>query len=70
VNDTDPDYYAKFGRLVLATFTTFQAALDLFQSQKIDTKALIQVARDMISNYGFTPEELVKSFEDLFKDAF
>lgn len=69
-NDTDPDYYAKFGRRVLATFTTFQAALDLYQSKKIDAASLIMVARDMVSNYGFTPEELAKSFEDLHKRGF
>ncbi len=70
VNDTDPDYYSKFGRRVLATFTTFQAALDLFQSSLIDMNALVMVGRDMVSNYGFTPEELGKSFEDLFHRGF
>lgn len=70
VADTDPDYYSKFGRRVLATFTTFQAALDLYQDGRIDEKALLMVAKDMIANYGFTPEELAKSFEDLHKRGF
>jgi hypothetical protein len=70
VADTDPDYYAKFGRRVLATFTTFQAALDLFQDGRINDQSLLNVARDMISNYGFTPEELAKSLEDLHKRSF
>jgi len=70
VADTDPDYYAKFGRRVLATFTTFQAALDLYQDNRITGDSLLMVGRDMISNYGFTPEELAKSFEDLHKRGF
>jgi hypothetical protein len=70
VNDTDPDYYSKFGRRVLATYTTFQAALDLFQSRKLDLKSLVTVAQDMISNYGFSPEELAKSLNDLFERRF
>jgi len=70
VNDTDPDYYAKFGRRVLATFTTFQAALDLFQDALITEEQLIMVARDMCANYGFTPEELAQNFNDLAKRSF
>ncbi len=70
VSDTDPDYYAKFGRRVLATFTTFQAALDLYQYGRIDMYSLTTVARDMISNYGFTTDELAKSFDDLIKRRF
>ena len=70
VADTDPDYYAKFGRRVLATFTTFQAALDLYQDSRIDDQALVMVAKDMIANYSFTPEELAKSFDDLIKRRF
>jgi hypothetical protein len=70
VADTDPDYYAKFGRRVLATFTTFQAALDLYQDDRITEDSLLMVARDMITNYGFTPEEIAKSFEDIHKRGF
>jgi hypothetical protein len=70
VADTDPDYYAKFGRRVLATFTSFQAALDLFQDGRIDQNSCFMVARDMLANYGFTPEELAKSFDDLHKRGF
>lgn len=70
VNDTDPDYYAKFGRRVLATFTTFQAALDLYQSKHIDIKSVVVVARDMVTNYGFSLEELAKSLDDLHKRRF
>src|SRR5205823_60252 len=47
-----------------------QAALNLFADQRIDADSLVTVARDMVSNYGFTPEELAKSFEDLHKRGF
>jgi hypothetical protein len=70
VADTDPDYYSKFGRRVLATFTSFQAALDLFQDGRINQESCLMVARDLVSNYGFTPEELAKSFDDLHKRGF
>ncbi|MCC6278406.1 MAG: hypothetical protein IT289_10880 [Oligoflexia bacterium] len=70
VSDTDPDYYAKFGRRVLATFTTFQSALDLYQSQHLNFEELVMVGQDMLSNYGFTQEELAKNIEDLRKRGF
>ena len=70
VADTDPDYYRKFGRRVLATFTTFQLALDLYQDLRINDEGLITVARDMVFNYGFTVEELGKSLLDLEKRGF
>lgn len=70
INDTDPDYYSKFGRRTLATFTTFQAGLDLYQDERINEEGIMLVARDMIANYGFTPEELGKSFDDLSHRGF
>jgi hypothetical protein len=70
VADTDPDYYAKFGRRVLATFTSLQAALDLLADGRISLQAAVIVARDMITNYGFTPEELAKNLDDLNKRGF
>jgi hypothetical protein len=70
VADTDPDYYQKFGRRVLATFTTFQLALDLFQDSRISKESLVLVAKDMIFNYGFTSEEIGKSLQDLDKRGF
>lgn len=64
-NDTDPDYYTKFGRRTLATFDTFQAALDLYNYDRINADSVIRVAQDMIMNYGFTKDELANSFEEL-----
>jgi hypothetical protein len=64
-SDTDPDYYAKFGRRTLASFNTFQIALDLHQEGHLTMVQLLMVAEDMVSNYAFTPEELASSFNDL-----
>lgn len=64
-NDTDPDYYEKFGRRTFPTFNTFQMAVDLFQESKLIEAQLLRVVQDMITNYGFTPDELSKSLDDL-----
>lgn len=65
--DTDADYYLKFGRRTLATTNTFQVAMDLFQNELIDLEILMAVIQDMTTNYGFTLDELMKSFEDLLR---
>lgn len=65
--DTDPDYYLKFGRRTLATYNTFQVALDLYQDQRLGTEGLYNVGQDMIYNYGYTPEELMKSFDEFIR---
>lgn len=65
--DTDPDYYLKFGRRTLATYNTFQVALDLFQDHRLGLDGLYGVIQDMIYNYNFTPEELMKSFEEIIR---
>ncbi len=65
--DTDAEYYLKFGRRTLATNNTFQVALDLVQDQRLNLEGLYKVAQDMIYNYGFTPEELVKSYDEVIR---
>lgn len=65
--DTDPEYYLKFGRRTLATNNTFQIALDLVQDHRLNLEGLYKVAQDMIYNYGFTPEELTKSFDEVIR---
>ncbi|MGE3975185.1 MAG: phosphatase domain-containing protein [Bdellovibrionales bacterium] len=63
--DTDPEYYLKFGRRMVATYDTFQASLDLYQDGHLDVDQITQIAHDMINNYAFTPDELAKSVDDL-----
>ena len=65
--DTDPDYYLKFGRRTVPTYNTFQVALDLFQDGRLDDNGLRLVAKDMIDNYAFTPDELSRSFDELVR---
>ncbi len=65
--DTDAEYYAKFGRRTLATYNTFQVALDLLQSQRLSSQQLLRVAEDLSVNFGFTNEQLEWSLMDSFK---
>jgi len=65
--DTDPEYYLKFGRRVVPTTNTFQAAVDLFQDRRLNSDSVVRVAQDMIMNFGFTHEELENSFDSLVR---
>lgn len=65
--DTDPDWYIKFGRRTLPTYNYFQVALDLFQDKRLPIEAVLAVAQDMIFNYAFTPEELVRSLDEMVR---
>lgn len=65
--DTDPEYYLKFGRRTLPTYNSFQIVLDLHQIGKVDLEKVIRVGQDMIHHYGFSPEELAQSFDDLIR---
>lgn len=65
--DTDPDYYLKFGRRTVPTYNTFQVAMDLLQDKRLGLAEVHTVAQDMIFNYGFTPEELGRSFDELVR---
>lgn len=65
--DTDPDYYLKFGRRTLPTYNSFQVALDLFQDSRLDEEGVLSVAQEMIVNYGFTADELARSFDELVR---
>lgn len=65
--DTDPDYYLKFGRRTVPTYNTFQVATDLFQDHRISIEAVYAIAQDMLINYRFAPEELIRSFDELIR---
>ena len=65
--DTDPEYYLKFGRRMVPTSNTFQAALDLMQDGRLTFDQVVRVAQDMVMNYGFTNEELESSFDSLVR---
>ena len=65
--DTDPEYYLKFGRRMVPTQNTFQAALDMLQDGRLTHDQVVRVAHDMLMNYGFTNEELETSFDNLVR---
>lgn len=65
--DTDAEYYLKFGRRVLPTYNTFQTTLDLYQDGRLHKEHVISVAQDMVTNFGFSIDELAKSLDDLIR---
>ena len=67
--DTDADYYLKFGRRILPTYNTFELALDLFQDGRLSEGQVLNVARDLVLNYGFGVEELEHSLDQMISRA-
>jgi hypothetical protein len=67
IDDTDADYYLKFGRRILPTSSSLQAALDLFQDQRLFTEQVISVAKTLINQYDFTTEEIENQVDDLIR---
>mgnify|MGYP003394545366 CR=1 FL=1 len=65
--DTDPEYYLKFGRRVVPTSSTFQAALDLFQDRRLPADQVVRVAQDLVMNYGFSADELEAGLDELIR---
>jgi len=65
--DTDADYYVKFGRRCLPTYNSFQSALDLYQLGHLASEHIIDVGTSMLRNYNFTTDELEKCIEDLVR---
>jgi hypothetical protein len=66
-SDTDPDYYLKFGRRMIATTSSFQAAIDLFQDGRLNEEEVLSVAQDLVTNYAYTPDQLAKSLDGLVR---
>lgn len=65
--DTDPEYYLKFGRRVVPTHNSFQTALDLFQDSRLQSGQVLKVAQDLMSNYGFTRDQIEFSLDDMIR---
>lgn len=65
--DTDPEYYLKYGRRTLATYNSFQVALDLVQDQRLSLEELGFISDGLIEKYGFTGDLLVLAFEELIR---
>ncbi len=65
--DTDADYYTKFGRRTLATYDSFQIALDLVQDQRLSLEELGSVMDELRTKYNFGTGPMTKSFQDLLR---
>lgn len=65
--DTDPQYYMKYGRRCLATYDSFQIALDLVQDQRLSLEELGSVMKELMNKYQYTKDQIVSSFTDLAK---
>ncbi len=66
-DDTDADYYVKYGLRTLPTYNAFQTSLDLYQDKKLDIEHVVKVANRLITKYEYSPEELEYSFDDLIR---
>ncbi len=65
--DTDANYYTKFGRRTLATYDSFQIALDLVQDQRLSLEELGSIMDEMKNKYNFSNSQITQSFEDLIR---
>ena len=66
-DDTDSEYYLKFGRRLMPSFNSFQTALDLHQDGRLGFDQLLSVAQDMMVNFEFTRDEFEWSIDDLVR---
>jgi hypothetical protein len=66
-DDTDSEYYIKFGRRVMPTYNSFQTALDLFELKRFSAEQVVELGMDLRTNYGFTRDEIEKSMDDLIR---
>ena len=66
-DDTDSDYYLKFGRRILPTANSFQTALDLCQDDRIEPEHVAAIAATLLTEFDYTNEELAQSLDDLIR---
>lgn len=65
--DTDADYYLKFGRRCLPTYNSLQLAIDLHQEKLLGADYIHQIAATLLKDYDYTLEEIEWSIEDLIR---
>lgn len=61
--DTDPEYYRRYGRRLMAVDNTFEVALDLFQRGFLKLDGVIEVVKDLKTNYRFNKNTFQQSYE-------
>jgi hypothetical protein len=63
--DTDPEYYRRYGRRLMAVDNSFEVALDLFQRGFIDLESVLEICEDLRGNYKFKTFKLEQSYKVL-----
>lgn len=63
--DTDPEYYRRYGRRLMAVDNSFEVALDLFQRGFIDLESVLEICEDLRGNYGFKTFQFELSYQVL-----
>lgn len=65
--DTDPEYYRRYGRRLMAVENCFEIAVDLFQRGYVDLEGVLEVVKDLMSNYTFKAFKIERSYQVLSK---
>lgn len=65
--DTDPEYYRRYGRRLMAVENTFEIAIDLFQRGFLKEDGVFSVAKSLIEKYNFKSFQLEIAYNLLAK---
>jgi hypothetical protein len=65
--DTDVEYYLKYGRRVVPSFNSFEVVIDMYQDKRIGINNLVNVAEDLLRRFDFTIDQIEKSLNQLIK---
>ena len=65
--DTDSDYYLKFGRRIVPAYDSFQMAVDLFQDERLAAEHVVRVANRLMADFEYSPEQIEKSYDDFLR---
>lgn len=66
-DDTDPEYYAKYGRRLFVNEDSFQGAIDLYQYGYLKKEHVVTVAKDLMNNFSYSRDQLETSYDNLFR---
>lgn len=65
--DTDVEYYLKFGRRVVPSFNSFEVVLDMYQDGRMGIKNVLSVAEDLMSRFNYSLDQIESSLNSLIK---
>lgn len=66
-DDTDADYYLKFGRRTVPTYNAFQTALDMCQDERLNADHVVRVSSRLMEVFDYSHEELERSYEEMIR---